>query len=181
MGHDALIFRNLPDVLGNFRWKVCWNFPLFIYRCHWPYVINADKIHKKKEDNYFFCDSMHAVYSHAFISLFFTTIIQLLLFTKHWVGVIVMSHSPIYWQTAAMHNKFMKISRNFPLILNFQKIFNPTYMWLLLSGLLKPALTTITYFSLVPVTTTYLQWKYLWGCFVFYWPPVYTTLLLPNL
>ena len=49
---------------------------------------------------------MHVVHSGTLISLFLTTVIQLLLFAKHRVGVIVMSHRPIYRQTADIHNKF---------------------------------------------------------------------------
>jgi len=74
---------------------------------------------------------VHVVYSGTFISLFLTTVLQLLLFAKHWVGVIATSHRPIYWQTAATHNKFPK---NFSLILNFQKIYNPIGKSLLFLG-----------------------------------------------
>ena len=38
---------------------------------------------KNKEDNYFFSLSMHVVYSGTLVSLFLTTVIQLLLFAKH--------------------------------------------------------------------------------------------------
>jgi len=37
----------------------------------------------KEEDNYFFSRSMHVVYSGTLVSLFLTTVIQLLLFAKH--------------------------------------------------------------------------------------------------
>jgi len=38
-----------------------------------------------------------------------------------------MSHRFIYRQTAAVHNKFLQISGNFPRVLNFQKIYNPRH------------------------------------------------------
>jgi len=38
--------------------------------------------------------------------LFLTTVTQLLLIAKHRASVIVISHRPKYWQTAATHNKF---------------------------------------------------------------------------
>ena len=44
--------------------------------------------------------------------LFLTTVTQLLLIAKHRVSVIVISHRPKYWQTAATHNKFLETSPN---------------------------------------------------------------------
>jgi len=54
-----------------------------------------------------------------------TTVIQVLLFAKHRVDAIVIRHMYVYRQTAAMHNKFPEMSGNFPLILNFRKIYDP--------------------------------------------------------
>jgi len=60
---------------------------------------------ENKEDNHFFSHGVQVVYSRTFISLFITTVIQLLLFAKHWVGLIAMSYSQ---QTATMHNKLLE-------------------------------------------------------------------------
>jgi len=53
--------------------------------CHPTNSVKAlkAKTKNKEEDNYFFSRSMHVVYSGTLVSLFLTTVIQLLLFAKH--------------------------------------------------------------------------------------------------
>jgi len=70
---------------------------------------------------------VHIVNSDTFISLFLTTVIQLLLVAKHRIGVIVMFHMPIYRQTLHHHQMISQISGNFSLILNLRKIYNRRY------------------------------------------------------
>jgi len=80
---------------------------------------NAGVDNKKTKDNYLFSLSVNVVYSGAFTG----TVIQLLLFAKHRVGVIVTSHRPMYRQTAAMHNKF---SRKFTTLVTYCTLVSNT-------------------------------------------------------
>ena len=82
------------------------------------------------------------MYSGTCISLFLPRVIQLLLFAKHRVGAIVMSHRPIYRQTAAMHNKFLEIFSKYQISRKFTTLHIDTLIEILYTPLRGKVITS---------------------------------------
>jgi len=75
-------------------WQRAWRYPAYLWSQRWVYAVKKTR------------RLVYGVYPPIHHCLFLTTVTQLLLIAKHWVSVIVISHRPKYWQTAATHNKF---------------------------------------------------------------------------